>query len=82
MKSPRTRSEKALLLPLIFALVCAVATALSAPDSSAATAKAQPKTFASPEEAVTGVGRRHENRRQGAIVGHLRPGFGIHDFLR
>ena len=52
MKSPRTRSEKALLLPLIFALVCAVATALSAPDSSAATAKAQPKTFASPEEAV------------------------------
>ena len=52
MKSPRTRSEKALLLPLIFALVCAAATALSAPDSSAATAKAQPKTFASPEEAV------------------------------
>ena len=52
MRSPRTRSEKALLLPLIFALVCAAATALSAPDSSAATAKAQPKTFASPEEAV------------------------------
>jgi len=52
MKSARTRSEKAVLLPLIFALVCAAATALSAPDSSAATAKAEPKTFASPEEAV------------------------------
>ena len=52
MTSPRTRSEKALLLPLIFALVCAAATALSAPDSSAATAKAGPKSFASPEEAV------------------------------
>jgi len=52
MKSPRTRSKKALLLPLIFALVCAAATALSAPDSSAAKAKAQPKSFASPEEAV------------------------------
>jgi Protein of unknown function (DUF2950) len=52
MTSPRTRSEKALLLPLIFALVCAAATALSAPDASAARAKAQPKTFASPEEAV------------------------------
>ena len=52
MTSPRTRSEKALLLPLIFALVCAVATVLSAPDSSAATAKAQQKSFASPEEAV------------------------------
>jgi hypothetical protein len=52
MKSPRTRSEKALLLPLVLALVFAVATALSAPGASAATAKAQPKTFASPEEAV------------------------------
>jgi len=52
MTSARTRSEKAVLLPLIFALVCAAATALSAPDSSAATAKAEPKTFASPEEAV------------------------------
>jgi hypothetical protein len=52
MKSPRTRSEKALLLPLILAMVFAVATALSAPGASAATAKAQPKTFASPEEAV------------------------------
>lgn len=52
MASPKTRSENALLLPLIFALACAMATALCAPDSSAATAKAQPKTFASPEEAV------------------------------
>ncbi|MGZ8461090.1 MAG: DUF2950 family protein, partial [Candidatus Deferrimicrobiaceae bacterium] len=52
MKSQRTRSGKALLLPLIFALVCAAATALSATDSSAAEAKAQPKPFASPEEAV------------------------------
>ena len=52
MTSPRTRSEKARLLPLIFALVCAAAAALSAPDASAAKAKAQPKTFASPEEAV------------------------------
>ena len=52
MKSTRTRSEKALLLPLIFALVCAAAAALSAPDTSAATAMAQQKTFASPEEAV------------------------------
>jgi len=50
MNSPRTRSEKALILPLILALVFAVASALSATDSSAA--KAQPKTFASPEEAV------------------------------
>ena len=52
MKSPRTRSDKALLLPLILALVFAAATALSASGASAATAKAQPKTFASPEEAV------------------------------
>ena len=52
MKPPRTRSEKALLLPVVLALVFAVATALSAPDVSAATAKAQPKTFASPGEAV------------------------------
>jgi len=52
MRSPRARSEKALLLPLIFALVCAAATALSTPDAAAATAKAPPKTFASPEEAV------------------------------
>jgi hypothetical protein len=53
MRSPRTRSDKALLLPLLLALVFAAATALSAPDSSAATA--QPKTFASPEEAVKGL---------------------------
>ena len=52
MKSPRTRSDKAVLLPLLLALVCAVAISFSATDSSAATAKAQPKTFASPEEAV------------------------------
>jgi len=53
MKSPRTRSEKALLLPLALALVFAVASALSPPDSSAAAkAKAKSKTFASPEEAV------------------------------
>ncbi len=52
MKSPRTRFDKGLLLPLIFALVCAAAIALSAPDAAAAKAKAQPKTFASPEEAV------------------------------
>jgi len=52
MKSPRTCLNKTLLLPLIFALVCAAAIALSAPDSSAATAKAKQKTFASPEEAV------------------------------
>jgi hypothetical protein len=50
MKSPRTRSDKTLLLPLILALVCAVVVILSAPVSSAATAKQ--KTFASPEEAV------------------------------
>ena len=52
MTSQRTRSGKAVLLPLLLALVCAAATALSATDSSAATAKAQPKTFASPEEAA------------------------------
>jgi hypothetical protein len=40
------------LLPLIFALVCAAAISFSATYSSAATAKAQPKTFASPEEAA------------------------------
>ena len=51
MKSPRTRSEKALLFPLLLALVFAVASALSPPGSAAA-AKAKPKTFASPEEAV------------------------------
>jgi hypothetical protein len=55
MKSPRTRSKKALLLPLILALAFAVAAALSAPDATAATAKAKPKTFASPEEAVTAL---------------------------
>jgi hypothetical protein len=52
MKFPRFHFDKALLLPLVLALVFAVATALSAPGASAATAKAQPKTFASPEEAV------------------------------
>jgi len=52
MRSPRTRFDKALLLPLILAFVFAVTTALSAPDATAAKAKAQPKTFASPEEAV------------------------------
>jgi hypothetical protein len=50
MKFPRFHFDKALLLPLVLALVFAVATALSAPG--AATAKAQPKTFASPEEAA------------------------------
>ena len=52
MKSQRTRAGKAVLLPLLLALVCAAAVALSATDSSAAEAKAQPKPFASPEEAV------------------------------
>ena len=51
MKSPRSRSDKTLLLPLVLALVFAVATVFSAPDSSAAS-KAKPKAFASPEEAV------------------------------
>lgn len=55
MNSPRTRSEKAAHLPLILALVFAVVAALSPPDSPAATAKAKPKTFASPEEAVTAL---------------------------
>ena len=52
MKFPRFHFDKALLLPLVLALVFAAATAFSAPGASAATAKAQPKTFASPEEAV------------------------------
>jgi len=52
MQIPRTRSDKALIFPLLLALVFAVATGVSAPDSSAATAKAKQKTFASPEEAV------------------------------
>jgi len=52
MKSPRARFDKALLLPLLLALVCGAATALSPLDATAATAKAQPKTFASPEEAA------------------------------
>jgi len=52
MKFPRSRSDKTLLLPLVLVLVFAVASALSPTDSSAATVKAQPKTFASPEEAV------------------------------
>ena len=52
MKSPRTRSYKSLLLPLVLALVCALATASSVPDASAATAKAKQKTYASPEEAA------------------------------
>lgn len=51
MESPKTRSDKALLLTLVLALVFAVASALSPPDSSAAE-KAKPETFASPEEAV------------------------------
>jgi hypothetical protein len=51
MKSPRSRFDKALLLPLVLALVFAVASTLSPPDSSAAT-KAKPKAFASSEEAV------------------------------
>src|SRR5512134_3580606 len=52
MKSPRSRSNKALLLPLVLALVFAVAAAFFAQGSSAATAKAKQVTFASPEEAV------------------------------
>lgn len=52
MRSPRTRSYKSLLLPLVLALACAAATAFSAPDASAATTKAKQKTYASPEEAV------------------------------
>jgi len=52
MNSPRSRSDKAMLLPLVLALVFAVASALSPPDSPAAAAKAKQKTFASPEEAV------------------------------
>src|SRR5512134_1866510 len=55
MKSPRTRSDKALLLPLVLALAFAVAAAFFAPDSSAATAKTKQKTFASPEEAVNAL---------------------------
>ncbi|MGZ8430156.1 MAG: DUF2950 domain-containing protein [Candidatus Deferrimicrobiaceae bacterium] len=51
MKSPRSRSDKTLLLPVVLALVFVVASALSPPDSSA-TEKAKPQTFASPEEAV------------------------------
>ena len=52
MTSPRSRSDKALLLPLVLALVFAVAAAFIAPDSSAATATAKQMTFASPEDAV------------------------------
>jgi hypothetical protein len=53
MKSPRFHFDKTLLLPLVLALLFAVASALSPQDSwAAAKAKAQPKTFASPEEAV------------------------------
>jgi hypothetical protein len=52
MQLPRSRSNKALLLPLVLALVFAVAAAVFAPDSPAATAKTKQKTFASPEEAV------------------------------
>jgi hypothetical protein len=52
MKSPKSRSDKAMLLPLVLALVFAVGSALSPPDLPAATAKAKQKTFASPEEAV------------------------------
>ena len=52
MQIPRSRSNRALLSTLLLALVFAVAGALSPPDSSAATAKAKQKTFASPEEAV------------------------------
>ena len=52
MKSPRSRSNKALLLPLFLALVLGVAAAFFAPDSSAVTATAKQMTFASPEDAV------------------------------
>jgi len=52
MKSPRSRSDKALLLPVVLALVFAVASALYPPDSPAATAKPKQKTFASPEAAL------------------------------
>ena len=51
MESPRSRSDKALLLPLVLALVFTAASALSPPDSPGATAKAKQMTFASPEEA-------------------------------
>jgi len=50
MKSPSSRSDKTMLLPLLLALVFAVASALSPPDSPAATVKQ--KTFGSPEEAA------------------------------
>ena len=72
MKSPRTRSDKALLLPLALALVFAVATAFSAPDLSAATAKAKQKTFASPEEAVAaliGAMKTNDNAEMSAVFG-------------
>ena len=53
MKALRSHFDNALLLPLFLVLLFAVASALSPQDSSAAAkAKAQPKTFASPEEAV------------------------------
>jgi hypothetical protein len=52
MQIPKSRSDKAVLLPLLLALAFAVAGALSPPDSSAATAMAKQKTFPSPEEAV------------------------------
>jgi hypothetical protein len=52
MQIPKSRSNRALLSTLLLALAFAVASALSPPDSSAATAKAKQKTFASPEEAV------------------------------
>jgi len=52
MKYPRFLTNKVLLFPLAVALACAVLATVSPLVSSAATAKGNQKSFASPEEAV------------------------------
>jgi hypothetical protein len=73
MKFPRFRFDKALLLPLILALVFAAAAALSATDSAAA-AKAKSKTFASPEEAATALIDAMKNGDEAQLAAIFGPG--------
>jgi hypothetical protein len=73
MRFTRSRSDKALLLPLVLALVFAAETALFAPGSSSA-ANAKPKTFASPEEAVKALVNAMETGDKGNLSAIFGPG--------
>jgi hypothetical protein len=72
MKFPKSRFDKALLLPLLLALILAVASAPSATGATAATA--QPKTFASPEEAAKALVEAMKTGDKAALSAVFGPG--------